>query len=343
MKLIYDYTLEDLIKYCESIGKKKFNATQIYEWLYVKKVQSFEDMSNLSKDLREKLTEEFIINPLKVAERQMAKDGTLKYLFELTDGQKIETVLMRYDYGNSVCVTSQVGCNMGCKFCASGLLKKQRDLTPGEMVAQVMYIDREMEERNQRVSHIVVMGTGEPFDNYDNVLNFVRIVNYPKGLAIGARHITISTCGIVPMIEKYSQEGLQTNLAISLHASNNEVRDELMPINKAYPMEMLRTAIKNYIEVTNRRVTFEYILLEGVNDSLVQARQLAHYMRGLNAYVNLIPYNPVNENDFNKTNKDQVNAFFEELKKLRINVTVRKEHGSDIDAACGQLRAKNLG
>lgn len=298
----------------------------------------FCDMSNISKDFREQLANEMSIDTFLIKEKQVSKDGTVKYLFQLEDGHLIESVLMKHDYGQSLCVTSQVGCNMCCSFCASGLLKKQRDLTAGEMVNQVMAVSH---DTGIRVSHVVIMGTGEPFDNYDEVMKFVRIINHPHGLAIGARHITISTCGLVHMIERYSHEGIQTNLAISLHAPNDEIRNQLMPINKAYNMDQLRESVKKYIEVTNRRVTFEYILLDGINDSLVCARQLAHYVKGLNAYVNLIPYNSVDEHGYQPSSN--VEAFKDELLRLKVNCTVRKEHGRDIDGACGQLRAKRSG
>ena len=324
------------------IGEKKFRATQVFEWLYRKQATSFSEMSNLSLELREKLIKNYDIQTLSLVEKQVAKDGTTKYLFALKDGGLIETVLMRMEYGQSVCVTSQLGCNMGCAFCASGLLKKQRDLSAAEMVGQVMFVNQELLKEGLRVTHVVVMGTGEPFDNYDNVDRFVHILNEPKGLAIGARHMTISTCGLIPKIDQYSDNGLQTNLAISLHAPNDEIRDQLMPINRVYGMDALRQSIKNYIAKTNRRVTFEYILLDGVNDSLAHARQLAHYVHGLNCYINLIPYNPVSKNGFQKSSAECVSAFHQELLRLKVNATLRKEHGSDIDAACGQLRAKKM-
>lgn len=339
MKSIYQFTLEDMIEEFLSINEKKFRATQVFEWLYRKGVTSFDDMNNLSKDLRNKLKENYSLSLLRIKEKQEASDGTIKYLFELEDGGLIEAVLMVHDYGKSLCVTSQLGCNMGCKFCASGLLKKQRNLTAAEMVLQVLTV---MHDTDDRVSHVVIMGTGEPFDNYDEVMKFIYIINHAKGLAIGARHITVSTCGLIPGIERLSSEGIQVNLAISLHASNNEVRDTLMPINKRYNMEALREALKDYIAKTNRRVTFEYILLKDVNDSLAHARQLAHYMRGLNAYVNLIPYNAVDEHGFKESSKASVQAFKDELLRLKINATLRKEHGRDIDGACGQLRAKRM-
>ena len=280
MENIYNYSLEQLTNFFASINQKPFRAKQVFSWLYQKEASSFDEMSNLSKELREQLKEHFTFDILKIVEKQESKDGTIKYLFEMLDGSLIETVLMIHDYGKSLCVTSQVGCNMKCSFCASGLLRKQRDLTPGEIVAEVMKVQL---DTKQRISHVVVMGTGEPFDNYDNVMEFVRIINHPNGLAIGARHITISTCGLIPGIQRYSDEGIQTNLAISLHAPNDEIRNQLMPINRRYPLDDLRQAISDYIDKTNRRVTFEYILLKDVNDSLVDARQLAHYLRGLNA------------------------------------------------------------
>ncbi|GFI41440.1 23S rRNA (adenine(2503)-C(2))-methyltransferase RlmN [Thomasclavelia cocleata] len=340
MKNIYDYSLEQLTEYFALIKQKPFRAKQVFSWLYQKDAQSFEDMSDLSKDLRNQLNEEFTLDVLKIKEKQVSRDGTIKYLFELLDGSLIESVLMIHDYGRSLCVTSQVGCNMKCTFCASGLLNKQRNLTAGEIVAQIIKVQ---EDVGQRISHVVVMGTGEPFDNYDNVMNFVRIINHPHGLAIGARHITISTCGLIDGINKYSEEGIQTNLAISLHAPNDEIRNELMPINKVYPMDDLREAVSNYINKTNRRVTFEYILLKDINDDIIYARQLAHYLRGLNAYVNLIPYNSVDEHGYQPSSKEQAEIFKSELLRLHINVTMRKEHGRDIDGACGQLRAKRNG
>ena len=340
MKLIYDYTQEQLINELISIGEKKFRATQVFEWIYRKQVNSFDEMNNLSLSLREKLKENYDIGSLNIREKQVSNDGTIKYLFELRDGGLIESVLMVHDYGRSLCVTSQLGCNMGCRFCASGLLKKQRNLTAGEMVNQVLSV---MSDTQEKVTHVVVMGTGEPFDNYDEVMNFVHIINHAKGLAIGARHITISTCGLCDKIEMYAHEGIQSNLAISLHAPNDEIRNQLMPINKRYPMDLLRKSLQYYIEKTNRRVTLEYILLRGINDDITHARQLAHYVRGLNAYVNLIPYNAVDEHGYQQSLSKDVEIFKAELLRLKINVTQRKELGRDIDGACGQLRAKKVG
>ena len=337
---IYNFTLEQMIDEFLAIGEKKFRATQVFEWIYRKNVYNFNEMNNLSLDLRNKLSSAYSTHLLKIVEKQESRDGTIKYLFELDDGGLVESVLMIHDYGRSLCVTSQLGCNMGCKFCASGLLKKQRNLTAAEMVLQVLTVNK---DTGNNVSHVVVMGTGEPFDNYDNVMNFIRIINHAKGLAIGARHLTISTCGLVDKIEMYAHEGIQTNLAISLHAPNDDVRNQIMPINKAYPMDKLREAMKYYISKTNRRITLEYILLRGVNDSLVHARQLAHYVRGLNVYVNLIPYNAVDEHGYQQSSQSDVEAFKNELLRLKINCTLGKEHGRDIDGACGQLRAKKVG
>lgn len=337
---LYNYTLSQLEEALVERGQKKFRAQQIYDWLYHKKVTSFDLMSNLSKDLQSLLEKDFDLFIPEVVEKQVSRDGTAKYLMQLSDGGLIETVLMRFDYGLSLCVTSQLGCNMGCAFCASGLLKKQRDLTAAEMVGQVMRVNLDLLEEGKNVTHIVVMGTGEPFDNYDNVDQFVHVLNEPKGLAIGARHMTISTCGVVPRINDYAHNGLQTNLAISLHAPNDTIRDQLMPINKAYNMEMLRNSLLEYTKITNRRITFEYILLDGINDSLAHARQLAHYVKGMNCYINLIPYNSVDEHGFKQST--HVNEFHAELMRLKVNATTRKEHGGDIDAACGQLRAKRM-
>ena len=340
MQTIYSLNIKELEDFLEQHGQKKYRAKQIYSWLYRKKVLSFDEMTDLPASFIEVLKENFCIMPLKLITKQVAKDLTAKYLFALNDGSTIETVLMHFNFGKSVCVSSQVGCNMGCSFCASGLLKKQRDLTSGEIVGEIMYIEKELEEVEARVGNIVIMGTGEPFDNYDEVMNFIYTVNEPHGLAIGARHLTISTCGLIPGIERFSNEPIQVNLAISLHAPNDEIRDELMPINKRYNMDDLRDAIKTYIERTNRRVTLEYILLKDVNDDIKYARQLAHYLRGLNVYVNLIPYNPVDEHGYKQSLGHTITAFKDELIRLHINCTLRKEHGRDIDGACGQLRAK---
>ena len=341
METIYSYSLESLENLMVEMGEKKFRAKQIFTWLYRKRVTSFEEMTDIKVELQNKLKERFVIDPLTVREKQVSKDGTTKLLFELQDGSLIETVMMIYEFGKSVCVTSQVGCNMGCTFCASGLLKKKRDLSSGEMVAQIVYIQRMLDEFNERVANVVIMGTGEPFDNYDNVMEFLKTINDDLGIAIGARHLTVSTSGIVPRIIDFGKCGIQYNLAISLHAPNDELRSELMPINKAYPLKTLMGALREYSENSNRRITFEYILLKGKNDSPAHADELAKLIRGMNAYVNLIPYNVVDEHGYKQVDRNGAMAFYNELMNRGIRATLRKEHGSDIDAACGQLRAKH--
>ncbi len=336
---IYGLTKEDIGNYCVSKGEKPFKSTQIFEWLYRQKVRSFDEMTNIKKSFLEVLKSDFDLKLLDVKTRQESNDGTIKYLFELADGNLIETVLMNHNYGYSVCVTSEVGCNMGCAFCASGMKKKIRNLEAYEMVLQVLSVSV---LENIRVSHIVVMGIGEPFDNYDNVIKFLKIVNDPKGLEIGARHISVSTCGVVPKIYEYANFDLQVNLAISLHAPNNKIRNEIMPINKAYDINELVEAISFYIEKTNSRVTIEYILLDGINDTPSCAHELANLLNGLNVYINLIPYNEVIEKPYKRSKKENMKAFFDILKKRGMNVTLRKEQGGDIDAACGQLRSKHI-
>ncbi|WP_163654746.1 23S rRNA (adenine(2503)-C(2))-methyltransferase RlmN [Listeria sp. PSOL-1] len=344
---IYGLTLEKLIAWFEANNEKKFRAMQVWDWLYRKRVTEFSQMTNLSKDTIELLNEHFILSSLEEQLTQEAADGTTKYLFKLEDGNLIETVLMKHEYGLSVCVTTQVGCNIGCTFCASGLLKKQRDLTAGEIVAQIMSVQRYLDKRQQeeRVSHVVVMGIGEPFDNYDQVLGFLRIINHDKGLAIGARHITVSTSGIAPRIIDFANEDFQVNLAISLHAPNDELRTNIMRINRTYPLEKLMAAIRYYVEKTNRRVTFEYIMLRDVNDHKKEALELVNLLKGQRhlAYVNLIPYNPVDEHiEYQRSKQEDVLAFYDVLKKNGINCVIRREHGTDIDAACGQLRSKQV-
>jgi 23S rRNA (adenine2503-C2)-methyltransferase len=337
---IYSLKLEDLKAWIEEQGEKPFRATQIFEWLYQKRVTTFDEMTNLPKNLREKLKENFVITTLKTLVQQTAKDGTMKFLFELHDGYSIETVLMRHDYGNSICVTTQVGCRIGCTFCASTLGGLKRNLEAGEIVAQVVKVQKALDEQGERVSSIVVMGIGEPFDNYDELIKFLKIVNHNKGLNIGARHITVSTSGIIPKIYKFADENMQINFAISLHAPNTELRTKLMPINKAYKLPDLMEAVRYYIEKTGRRVTFEYGLFGGVNDQIEHAEELAKLIKGLKCHVNLIPVNYVPERNYVRTPRDQIFAFERTLKKHGINVTIRREQGHDIDAACGQLRAK---
>ncbi len=337
MEKIYDYTLTELEELFISFNFKKFNARQVYEWIYKKNVMDFTEMSNISKTLRTFLIDNFIFSKLLVSEHQISKDGTEKFLFELEDHNFIETVLMRHDYGNSVCVTTQLGCNIGCSFCASGLQKKKRDLEAFEIVQQILKV---AEMTKERVSHVVVMGIGEPFDNYNNTMKFIKIINSPYGLEIGARHITVSTSGIVPKIEQFSLESKQVNLAISLHAPNNEIRTRLMKINKVYPIEDVIRASKEYVKKTNRRITFEYLLLEHINDELKHANELSDLLRGINCYVNLIRYNNVAEFNLKGSSEERANAFYLKLKSRGINTTLRREKGGDIDAACGQLRSK---
>ena len=341
MSNIYNYTRKKLEETLVSLGEKSFRATQIFEWVYRKNVKSFDEMSNIKKETIEKLKEKFEISTLKIEKEQISVDGTRKYLFELSDGNFVETVLMSHDYGLSVCVSTQVGCNMGCAFCASGLNKKQRNLEVYEMVLQIQMINEILSKENKRVSHVVVMGIGEPFDNYENLLDFLRIINDAKGLEIGSRHITVSTCGIVPKIIEYSDFELQVNLAISLHFSNDEKRSKYMLINRAYNISQLMDSIKYYYNKTNRRITFEYILLKDINDSPEDAKELVRLLKGINCYVNLIPMNST-INQFTRSTQEKMNAFYNVLIKNNINVTLRREQGHDIDAACGQLRIKKM-
>ena len=332
---IYNYRLEELKEYFKKNNEKEFKATQIYEWLYKKRVKSFDDMTNIKKETLEQLKKDFEIEQLKMLAKQKDID-VCKYLFGLKDNNKIEAVLMKHDYGNSLCVSTQVGCNMGCAFCESGRLKKVRNLDAYEMVSQILQVE---EDLNIRISHIVLMGIGEPFDNYDNVIKFIDIINEPKGIDIGARHITVSTSGLVPKINEFSDNPKQVNLAISLHAPNNKIRNEIMNVNKAYPIEKLIPAVKNYIEKTNRRVTFEYIMLDKINDTEECAKELSNLLKGINCYVNLIPYNETSHIKFKSSKKEQIMKFYDILKKNNINVTIRKEFGRKVSAACGQLRS----
>jgi 23S rRNA (adenine2503-C2)-methyltransferase len=333
----YNFTITALKALLIDNGFKAFNADQIYKWVYEQNEKNPENMSNLSKELRQFLEENFYFTNLELVKRQDSKTGTHKYLFRLEDGIVIESVLMQQVYGLSLCVTSQAGCSMGCSFCASGLINKQRDLTVYELVSQIVSVQDDLKVK---ITHVVVMGTGEPFDNYDNVMGFLKIINHKHGLQIGSRHITVSTCGIVPKIYDFSKEEIKANLAISLHAPNNELRNQLMKINKLHSIHEVIQASKDYFEITKRRVTFEYILLKNINDEIHHANELSDLIRGINCYVNLIPYNPVDEFGYEKTDMIRANRFYQQLVKRGINVTLRKEMGSDIDAACGQLRLK---
>ena len=336
MENIFSFTKNDLIKKFESDGKKKFMASQVFDWLYDKKVYNFDEFTNIKKENIEYLKDNFTTDFIKIIKVEEDTD-VKKFLFALADNQKIEAVLMMHNYGLSVCVSSQVGCNMGCKFCESGRLKKIRNLETYEMVQQIILISKYIK---QRIDSCVIMGIGEPFDNYDNVINFIRIINNPKALSIGARHITVSTCGIVPKIKEFSSLDLQVNLAISLHAPNDKIRNEIMPISKAYNLNELMDALDYYYEKTLRRITFEYVLLSGINDSKENAIELANLIKGKNAYVNLINYNETKNIDFKESKK--INEFYDILKKNGIDVTVRRKFGNKISAACGQLRSKEV-
>jgi len=344
---IYGLTLDQLTQWLLENGQKKFRAAQIWDWLYKKRVTDFSQMKNVNSDCVQLLDQHFYVQSLTEEVVQKSEDGTIKFLFKLQDGNLIETVLMKFNYGLSVCVTTQVGCNIGCTFCASGLLKKNRDLSSGEIVEQIMNVQHHLDAigKEERVSHIVVMGIGEPFDNYPNMMDFFRVVNDQKGLSIGARHITVSTSGLANKIYDFADEEIQINLAVSLHAPNNELRTQIMKINKAFPLEKLMPAIDYYLEKTNRRITFEYILLKDVNDHKEEAIQLANLLSDKRhlSYVNLIPYNPVDEhNQYERSTKKAILEFYETLLKRGINCGVRVEQGSDIDAACGQLRSKQI-
>lgn len=338
MKNIYGVKREDLEKYFIDNNEKKFKALQVYEWLYDKRVSSFFEMSNIKKELQEKLNDDFSMKMIKIQKKQ-EDNLTKKYLFKLEDDNFVEAVLMEHDYGLSICVSSEVGCNMACAFCESGRLKKVRNLQSYEMVEQILLVEKDI---NKRISSVVIMGIGEPLDNYDNVMDFIKVINDPKGIAIGARHITLSTCGIIPKIKQLSQEKLQINLAISLHAPNTQLRNKIMPVNKVYNLGELITTIREYIEATNRRVTIEYVMLNNINDNESHALELAALLKGMNVYVNLIPYNETNHLEFKKSSKQKIMKFYDTLKKRGINVTIRKEFGGKIDAACGQLRSKEV-
>ena len=333
------YKLEELML---SEGQKKYRATQLFSWIYQKKATDFDEMSDISKSFREVLKEKYCLDIPIIDKKQISQDGTVKLLLRLADNSKVETVLMRYNYGSSACVSSQVGCNMGCSFCASGLLGKQRNLTPEEMVGEVLVLNNLLfeEGKGQHITHVVVMGTGEPFDNYDNVMDFIRIINDQKGLSIGARHITVSTCGIPDKIVKYAYEGLQTNLAISLHAPNDEIRNSLMRVNKVYPIEKVIEAVKQYEEISGRRVTYEYLLIDGINDQKEHAIELINLIKDSKGYVNLIPYNETNILPYKRSSGNKVHNFLGYLNQAGVTATIRKEFGSDIDAACGQLKAR---
>ncbi len=335
---IRSLTFDELKSEIEELGEKSFRAKQIYEWLHVKLVDSFEEMSNLSKAFREVLEEHFWIPQIKVLERQISKiDGTNKFLFELEDGNVIESVLMKYKHGNSVCISSQVGCRMGCKFCASTIGGLERNLRPSEMLGEIYQIQK---ITGERVSNIVVMGTGEPLDNYENFVKFVRLLSDEQGLNLSQRNITISTCGIVPNMKRLAEEELQITLALSLHGATQEKREVLMPIAKKYQLDEVLAACDYYFECTGRRITFEYSLVHGVNDRDEDAEELITILKNRNCHLNLIPVNPIKERTFQKPSRKSAENFKNKLEKNGINVTIRREMGSDIDGACGQLRRR---
>lgn len=337
---IKSQTLPELQKTVEGLSEKSFRAKQIYEWIHKKQADSFQEMTNLSVSLREKLERNASLVSLKVLDVQTSRlDGTQKYLFTLPDGNMVESVLMKYHHGNSVCISSQVGCRMGCRFCASAIGGWTRNLLPSEMLDQIYKIQKLSKER---VSNVVVMGTGEPLDNYDNLVRFIRMLSDEKGLHISQRNITVSTCGIVPRIYELAEEDLQITLAISLHASTQEKREKLMPIAKKYSIEEVLSACRYYFQKTGRRLTFEYSLVGGENDSQEDAEKLAHLIKGLNCHVNLIPVNPIKERNYVQSDKKVIENFQNKLEKYQINVTIRREMGRDIDGACGQLRKRYL-
>ncbi len=337
-KDIRSLSLAELKQELEQIGEKAFRAKQIYEWLHVKLVDSFAEMTNLSKALREKLEENYEIPSVEMLERQISKlDGTNKFLFELQDGHVVESVLMKYKHGNSVCISSQVGCRMGCKFCASTLDGLARNLRPAEMLGQIYQIQK---ISGERVSNIVVMGTGEPMDNYDNFVKFVRLLSDENGLHISQRNITVSTCGIVPNMKRLAEENLQITLALSLHGSTQEKRKVLMPIANKYELSQVLEACDYYFAKTGRRITFEYSLVHGVNDKEEDARELIGILKPRNCHLNLIPVNPIKERNYEKPSKKAAENFKNTLERSGINVTIRREMGSDIDGACGQLRRR---
>jgi 23S rRNA (adenine2503-C2)-methyltransferase len=344
---IYSLTSAGLESWLAERGHKKSRAAQVWEWLYRKRVKQFSEMTDVNPACVQLLEDNFSLSTMDEHVKQISADGTVKFLFKLQDGNLIETVLMRHKFGLSVCVTTQVGCNIGCSFCASGLLAKSRDLSAGEIVEQILKVQLYLDaaKLDERVSHIVVMGIGEPFDNYDNMADFIRVVKDPKGLAIGPRHITVSTSGLAKKIVEFADSDLQTNLAISLHAPNDELRTRIMKINRAIPIDKLLQAVDYYLHKTRRRITLEYILLHDVNDRKEHALELAALVgdRKDLATVNLIPYNPVDEHSqYQRSTGEAITAFYDTLKKQGINVSVRLEHGTDIDAACGQLRSKQI-
>lgn len=337
---VSSYTLEKLTGFVTGLGQPAFRAKQLFSWLHEKRVQEFSAMTNLPKSFLQQLEQQCTIETLRPLRKQCAKDGTVKYLFGLADGNSIETVLMRYSYGNSVCVSTQVGCRMGCRFCASTQGGRVRNLTAGEIANEIYAV---MADTGERVSHIVLMGIGEPLDNFDNVMDFLSIISCPQGVNIGMRNISLSTCGLVPMIYKLAERHLGLTLSVSLHAPTDEMRSSMMPVNDVYPVEQLIRACRDYQQETGRRVSFEYSMVNGVNDSPQTARRLAQLIKGMGAHVNLIPINPVDGSPYSATDAANVKRFQTLLTELGVNATVRRRLGTDISAACGQLRREAKG
>lgn len=339
MQNIKDYNLDELKQELISLGEKPYRAEQIFNWLYIEKVKTFDEMTNISLELREKLKQNYTMCNFEILRKQESSDGTKKYLFDILDGNAIETVLMEYHHGKTICVSSQIGCKMGCKFCASTGIQFVRNLTAGEIIEQILAVQR---DENIKISNVVFMGIGEPLDNYENVLTAIGTLNNQKGLNIGARHISISTSGLVPKIYQLAQEELQCTLSISLHATTNEKRSAMMPINQTYPIEELIKACKDYIKKTNRRISFEYALAKDNNDNLEDAKLLVKLLKGILCHVNLIPINKIEHGEFTKSTNENIIKFRDYLNEHGIVATIRRELGSDIEAACGQLRRKNL-
>ncbi len=339
MKNIKDYNLEELKIELKELGEKPFRAEQIFKWLYQEKVETFNEMTNLSLELREKLKNQYTMCNFKILKKQEAKDGTIKYLFDVLDGNAIETVLMRYHHGNSICVSSQIGCKMGCKFCASTGINFIRNLSTGEIVEQIIKVEQ---DTNERISNVVFMGIGEPLDNYENVVNAIKLINHPKGLNIGARHISISTSGLIPKIYQLAEENIQCTLSISLHATNNPKRSSMMPVNNTYPIEELMQACKDYIAKTNRRISFEYALAKDNNDNLSDAKELIKLLKGMLCHVNLIPINKIENGQFDKSSNENIMKFRDYLNDHGIVATIRRELGADIDAACRTTTNKKV-
>ena len=339
MKNIKDYNLEDLKQEMLSIGEKPYRAEQIFKWIYIDKVKSFEEMTNLSLELRKKLEENYTMCNFKILKKQESSDGTKKYLFDVLDGNAIETVLMEYNSWKTICVSSQIGCKMGCKFCASTGIPFVRNLTSGEIVEQILAVEQDIQGR---ISNVVFMGIGEPLDNYENVIKAIKIINNPKGINIGARHISVSTSGLVPRIYDLANENIQCTLSISLHATTDEKRSSMMPVNNRYNIAELMQACRDYIKITNKRISFEYALAKDNNDNLEDAKELVNLLKGMICHVNLIPINKIENGKFTKSTNENIIKFRDYLNDHGIVATIRRELGSDIDAACGQLRRKNL-